>query len=130
MMQKMLNPFVKKGIIIGFTLHLAVALAFAVPVVSTAQETIPPQGPKIHRSIPPKGAKTHTVVPGERFRAGWLKRWLIGNDYRYVWTTPIEIPVLDLDSAGVHHHLRDSVDYLVPAEIARCDLQDEILQIR
>ena len=52
-----------------------VALVWAVPD-GTASETDPkPAGSKIHRSPPPQGAKTHTMVPGERFRAGWFKRW-------------------------------------------------------
>ncbi len=40
------------------------------------------------------------VVPGERFRAGALKRWLYGSDYRHLWTTPIEVEVLDLGRVG------------------------------
>ncbi len=64
------------------------------------REDPPPPGWRIHRSIPPEGAKTHAVVPGERFRAGPLKRWLYGSDYRDLWTTPIEVEVLDLDSVG------------------------------
>ena len=64
------------------------------------REDSPPPGWRIHRSIPPEGAKTHVVVPGERFRAGQLKRWLYGSDYRDLWTTPIEVAVLDLDGVG------------------------------
>lgn len=67
---------------------------------STTQQSEPPPGYRIHRSIPPQGAKTHTVVPGERFRAGGFKRWFYGSDYRKLWTTPIEVEVLDLDSVG------------------------------
>lgn len=59
-----------------------------------------PAGWRIHRSPPPDSATTHTVVPGERFRAGPFKRWLFGSDYRGLWTTPIQVPVLDLDSVG------------------------------
>ena len=40
------------------------------------------------------------VVPGERFRAGGFKRWFYGSDYRDLWTTPIEVAVLDLDRIG------------------------------
>ncbi len=57
-------------------------------------------GSRIHRSIPPPGAKTHQVVPGERFRAGSLHRWFYGDNYRDLWTTPIEVEVLDLDGVG------------------------------
>ena len=78
---------------------LSLALAISVPATSAAEES-PPPGYKIHRSIPPPGAKTHVVIPGERFRAGGFKRWLYGSDYRDLWTTPIEVAVLDLDRIG------------------------------
>ena len=79
---------------------IPLALALAVPVAVTAQEDPPTQGPRIHRSIPPPGAKTHRVVPGERFRASPSKRWFYGDNYRDLWTTPIEVAVLDLDAVG------------------------------
>ncbi|MCE2431667.1 MAG: hypothetical protein J4F29_01905 [Candidatus Latescibacteria bacterium] len=40
------------------------------------------------------------VVPGERFRAGGFKRWFYGSNNRDLWTTPIEVAVLDLDKVG------------------------------
>ena len=79
---------------------LSLVLALSVPGVPTAQEELPPPGYRIHRSIPPQGAKTHVVIPGERFRAGGFKRWFYGSDYRDLWTTPIEVAVLDLDRVG------------------------------
>ena len=84
---------------------LSLALALSVQAVAAPQEHSPgedppPPGWRIHRSIPPEGAATHVVVPGERFRAGAFKRWLYGSDYRDLWTTPIEVEVLDLDSVG------------------------------
>ncbi len=82
------------------TLLLSLVFALSVPAESALQTDPPPPGYRIHRSIPPQGAKTHVVVPGERFSAGWLKRWIQGNDYRDLWTTPIEVAVLDLDSVG------------------------------
>jgi hypothetical protein len=41
-----------------------------------------------------------TVVraPGARYRAGALHRFLLGREYRELWTTPITVPVLDLDT--------------------------------
>lgn len=57
-------------------------------------------GPLIHRSIPQKGDTTHVVVPGERFKAGRLQQWIYGSNYRQLWTTPIEVSVLDLDAVG------------------------------
>ncbi|MEL6820493.1 MAG: hypothetical protein AAFP70_01930, partial [Calditrichota bacterium] len=66
----------------------------------SAQETIPAPGSMIFRSPPPEGAKTHSVALGERFGKGGLYAWLMGKDYRQLWTTPLVIPVLDLDSVG------------------------------
>ena len=57
-------------------------------------------GRLIYRSIPEKGDTTHLVVPGGRFKANLLHRWIYGSNYRQLWTTPIEVPVLDLDSVG------------------------------
>ena len=78
----------------------SLVLALSVSTESTPHEDLPAPGHKIHRSIPPQGAKTHVVVPGERFRAGGFKRWFYGHDYRDLWTTPIEVAVLDLDRIG------------------------------
>lgn len=75
-------------------------LLLAFPAVSASQDAPPAQGKRIHRSIPPEGAETHVVVPAERFRAGGFKRWFYGSDYRDLWTTPIEVAVLDLDEVG------------------------------
>ncbi|HWA17161.1 MAG TPA: hypothetical protein VG817_12045, partial [Gemmatimonadales bacterium] len=35
-------------------------------------------------------------APGEQFRAGGVYRFFFGDGYRKLWTTPIEVPVLDL----------------------------------
>ena len=43
---------------------------------------------------------TVTVVPGARYGAGWMKRWLLGDHYRALWTTPLSVPVLDLGRTG------------------------------
>ncbi|MFW6198430.1 MAG: hypothetical protein ACOC5E_01260, partial [Acidobacteriota bacterium] len=45
-------------------------------------------------------AETRTVVAGERYRAGGLHEWIFGDDYRDLWTTPIEVEVLDLESTA------------------------------
>ncbi len=37
-----------------------------------------------------------TATAGARYGAGWLHRLLFGGDHRPLWTTPIEVEVLDL----------------------------------
>ena len=40
--------------------------------------------------------ETRTVTAGEQYRAPALHRWFYGSGYRDLWTTPIEVPVLEL----------------------------------
>ena len=52
-------------------------------------------------AVLPAGAQeqqvtTRSVIAGERYDAGGLHRFLFGPTYRKVWTTPIEVEVLDL----------------------------------
>jgi len=46
------------------------------------------------------GQKMVTVIPGPEYEAGWLHRVFFGSQWRSLWTTPIIIPVLDMDSFG------------------------------
>lgn len=39
-----------------------------------------------------------TVVAGPAFARGGLHRFLLGDNYRSLWTTPIRVPVLDLEA--------------------------------
>ncbi len=41
-------------------------------------------------------ATTERVVAGARYRAGWLHRFFLGDHYRDLWATPIEVERLDL----------------------------------
>jgi hypothetical protein len=41
-------------------------------------------------------ARRVTVIAGAHYRAGWFHRLLLGAHYRDLWTTPIEVDVLDL----------------------------------
>ncbi len=50
-------------------------------------------------ATPLRGQESVTVVAGD-YSAGWLKRLLFGSDYRDLWTTPIQVPYLDLHSYG------------------------------
>ncbi len=81
-------------------LSFLLVLVFSFPATGEQQKDSVPPGWRIHRSVPPPGATTHVVVPGERFRAGSFKRWFYGSDYRDLWTTPIEVEVIDLGSVG------------------------------
>jgi hypothetical protein len=52
-------------------------------------------------STPPSqtaSSESLKVVPGARYRAGWFHRWFLGAHYRDLWTTPLEVEVLDLDT--------------------------------
>jgi hypothetical protein len=40
--------------------------------------------------------KTQRVVIAPQYGAGGVHRWLWGDDYRDLWTAPIEVEVLDL----------------------------------
>src|SRR3989442_4857491 len=42
-------------------------------------------------------ARTETLAAGPRYQAGWLTRFLLGGQWRELWTTPIEVPVLNLE---------------------------------
>jgi hypothetical protein len=44
------------------------------------------------------GPPTQTVVAGERYRAGALRRLVTGSEYRQLWTAPVEVEVLDLQT--------------------------------
>jgi hypothetical protein len=45
------------------------------------------------------GTDSVLVIPGEIYRAGSLHQALLGENYRYEWTTPITVPILDLRAA-------------------------------
>jgi hypothetical protein len=40
--------------------------------------------------------KTQKAVAGEEYEASGIHKWLLGKNYRDLWTTPIEVEVLDL----------------------------------
>ena len=67
-------------------LLLAGLLAVVVPATAASQ-----QGPP-----PPTGSDSITVVAGDIYKAGGFHRALLGDNYRYEWTTPIRVPVLNL----------------------------------
>ena len=65
---------------------------FAVLAALAAAERAPAQ------TLPPVPAlDTVEVAAGERYAAGGLHRFFFGDAYRDLWTTPIRVPVLDLE---------------------------------
>jgi hypothetical protein len=40
--------------------------------------------------------KTVTVIPGEEYQAGWLHRMFLGAHWRSLWTSALNVPVIDL----------------------------------
>lgn len=51
----------------------------------------PPARPAPVPSLPGEQA----LIPNARFRAGRFKQWLLGANYRDIWTTPIRVPALN-----------------------------------
>jgi hypothetical protein len=47
-----------------------------------------------------RAEETRMVAPGPQFKAGGFHEFLFGKGYRDLWTTPIEVPVLDLQKTG------------------------------
>lgn len=47
-------------------------------------------------AAPAAGQRDTVAVAGPQYRAGALKRALLGSSYRDLWTTPVRVPVLDL----------------------------------
>ena len=45
-------------------------------------------------------ADTVALAPGPHHRANWLHRWLLGSNYRDLWTQPITVERLDLARLG------------------------------
>lgn len=46
------------------------------------------------------GADSVKTAAGSRYRAGWLHRFFLGSHYRDLWTTPLEVERLDLDTVA------------------------------
>jgi hypothetical protein len=61
---------------------------------------------------PARAQDTVTVVVGEEYRAGSLRRFLWGENYRPLWTRPVRVEVLDPDTfAGGLTPLRAGGDF-------------------
>ena len=44
------------------------------------------------------GTRTVKLAPGAHYQAGWFRRLFLGDHWREAWSTPLQVPVLDLDS--------------------------------
>src|SRR2546427_489674 len=51
------------------------------------------QAPASKSGVP----QTVRVIPGARYDAGWLHCFILGAHWRDLWTTSVEVEVLDLD---------------------------------
>src|SRR5262249_4330401 len=47
-------------------------------------------------TVPQDSTTVRTIAAGPHYRANGVHRLLLGGDYRDLWTTPIEAPLLDL----------------------------------
>ena len=47
-----------------------------------------------------RAEETRTVAAGPQYKAGGFHEFVFGKGYRDLWTTPIEVPVLDLQKTG------------------------------
>jgi len=47
-------------------------------------------------AVPASETRVEVVTPGPEYGAGWFRRLLLGEQWRDLWTTPVEVPVLDL----------------------------------
>jgi hypothetical protein len=59
-----------------------------------ALQASPPPAASAEAAPAPAGA-TRMVVPGARYGAGSLRRFVLGDHYRSLWTTPLPAEVLD-----------------------------------
>lgn len=73
----------------GRALLLALTLTLGFPAHRASAQVRPP---------PPTGQPEATVAAGVRYHGTWLRRLVLGGTYRDLWTTPITVPVLDLDT--------------------------------
>ena len=77
---------------------LRVALALATGIALTALRVTEPVGAQVVPP-PPPGTDSVTVIPGA-YGASALYARLMGSGYRSLWTTPIRVPVANLDDLG------------------------------
>jgi len=82
-------PIIKPAVwmLVVLSFHSAAANAGAPPAGAHGEST----------EVVGDSARTETLAAGPRYQAGWLTRFLLGGQWRELWTTPIEVPVLNLE---------------------------------
>jgi hypothetical protein len=70
----------------------------AAPSVAAAQGSAVSAYGSANHAFPQRRMHFVTVTAGERYAANDVERVLLGAHYRELWTTPIQVPVLDLES--------------------------------
>jgi hypothetical protein len=77
---------------------MVLRLLAVLPLISPTSVQGQAQPDRAPVPIEATASESVTVVPGPRYRAGWLHRFFFGQHYRKLWTTPVRVDVLDLDS--------------------------------
>jgi hypothetical protein len=100
----------------------------AAPSLASAQASStygPGYGPP-----PVVGHDTVTVVPGAEYEASGLHRFVFGGAYRELWTTPIRVPVLDLDrfAGGLTVHERGGGEQTLSLEFRNPDGEEWVFR--
>jgi hypothetical protein len=72
----------------GFLLASLWVVSLALPACAADEGSLP--------SLPPPAARSVVIHP--QYQAGAVHRWLWGADYRDLYASPVELPVLDLRS--------------------------------
>jgi hypothetical protein len=67
-------------------------------VLSLLFSTLPVATAESQSSTDTSANETTRVAPGPQYDSGWLHRLFFGSHYRDLWATPIEAPVLDLNT--------------------------------
>jgi hypothetical protein len=82
--------------------RLSLERGLALLLLGAAQVTAASSGASDGREgeVPGVGPEQRTVVAGEQYRRSGFYRFLFGADYRDLWTTPLSLPVLDLQTFG------------------------------
>ncbi len=50
----------------------------------------------LHAADSLQSGSQRTIIPGPEYQAGWVHTFFFGKHWRSLWTTPINVPVLDL----------------------------------